>query len=37
MLMVVTTPEVDGGIAGGQPADPQRPFVGPYVNGWRVA
>jgi hypothetical protein len=26
-MLIVTTPEVDGGIAGGQPADPQRPFV----------
>jgi hypothetical protein len=36
-MLIVTTPEVDGGIAGGQPADPQAAFVGPYVNGSRVA
>jgi hypothetical protein len=26
-MLIVTTPEVDGGIAGGQPADPQAAFV----------
>jgi hypothetical protein len=26
-MLIVTTPEVDGGIPGGQPADPQAAFV----------
>src|SRR5215213_7815948 len=32
-MLIVTTPEVDGGIAGGQPADPQRPFRAKGVIG----
>jgi hypothetical protein len=33
-MLIVTTPEVDGGIAGGQPADPQAAFVQKVCGTW---